>query len=49
MTAYLRLFRQFILRALTREKLRSAITVLGISLGVGVTIAIRLANASALE
>ena len=49
MTAYLRLFRQFILRALTREKLRSAITVLGISLGVGVAIAIRLANASALE
>lgn len=49
MTAYLRLFRQFILRALSREKFRSAITVLGISLGVGVTIAIRLANASALE
>ena len=49
MTAYLTLFRQFILRALTREKLRAAITVLGISLGVGVAIAIRLANASALE
>ena len=49
MTAYLRLFNQFILRALTREKLRSAITVLGISLGVGVAIAVRLANASALE
>ncbi|HXI93978.1 MAG TPA: FtsX-like permease family protein [Blastocatellia bacterium] len=49
MTAYPRLFRQFILRALTREKFRSSITVLGMSLGVGVTIAIRLANASALE
>jgi len=49
MTAYLRLFTQFILRALTREKLRSAITVIGISLGVGVAVAIRLANASALE
>jgi putative ABC transport system permease protein len=49
MTPYFGLFRQFILRALTREKLRSAITVLGISLGVGVTIAIRLANASALD
>jgi putative ABC transport system permease protein len=49
MRAYLRLFRQFILRALAREKMRSAVTALGISLGVGVTIAIRLANASALE
>lgn len=49
MTAYFRLFSQFILRALTREKLRSAITVLGISLGVGVAIAVRLANVSALE
>jgi len=49
MTPFLRLFEQFILRALAREKLRSAITVLGISLGVGVAIAIRLANASALE
>jgi len=49
MTAYLRLFSQFILRGLTREKLRSAITVFGISLGVGVAIAIRLANAGALD
>ena len=49
MTPYVGLFRQFILRSLTREKLRSAITVLGISLGVGVTIAIRLANTSALD
>ncbi len=49
MTAYLKLFKQFILRALIREKLRSVITVLGISLGVGVAIAIRIANAGALE
>jgi putative ABC transport system permease protein len=49
MRAYFKLFRQFILRALGREKLRSVVTALGISLGVGVTIAIRLANASALE
>ncbi|HVG18243.1 MAG TPA: FtsX-like permease family protein [Blastocatellia bacterium] len=49
MRAYLKLFRQFILRALAREKMRSVVTALGISLGVGVTIAIRLANASALE
>jgi putative ABC transport system permease protein len=43
------LFRQFILRALAREKLRSGITALGISLGVAVVVAIRLANASSLE
>jgi putative ABC transport system permease protein len=49
MKAYLTLFRQFILRALAREKLRTLITALGIALGVGVTVAIRLANASALE
>src|SRR5215212_4823613 len=49
MRVYLKLFRRFILRALAREKMRSVVTVVGISLGVGVTIAIRLANASALE
>ncbi len=49
MKTYFRLFNQFILRALAREKLRSSITALGISLGVGVMIAIRLANASALD
>src|SRR5262245_64938365 len=49
MTVFLTLFRQFIWRALVREKLRSVITVLGISLGVGVAVAIRLANAGALE
>lgn len=43
------LFRQFILRALAREKLRAVLTVLGVSLGVGVVVAIRLANDSALS
>src|SRR5436853_5328126 len=49
MKAYLTLFRQFILRALARQKLRTLITALGVALGIGVTVAIRLANASALE
>ncbi len=49
MTAYFKLFRQFILRALARNPLRSGITILGISLGVAVMIAIRLANASSLD
>jgi putative ABC transport system permease protein len=49
MKAYSRLFKQFILRSLARERVRSGITALGISLGVGVMIAIRLANLSALE
>ncbi len=49
MQAYFKLFRQFILRALARDRARSIITALGIALGVGVVIAIRLANASSLE
>ena len=49
MIAYLTVFRQFVLRAMLREKLRTAVTVLGISLGVGVAIAIRLANTGALH
>jgi putative ABC transport system permease protein len=49
MNAYFTLFRRFIIRALAREKLRSGFTILGISLGVGVMIAIRLANMSALD
>src|ERR1044071_5141155 len=49
MKAYFRVFSQFILRAIAQERARSAITVLGISLGVGVMIAIRMANASSLE
>ena len=43
---FFRLFHRFILRALAREKVRSGFTALGISLGVGVMIAIRLANLS---
>lgn len=42
------LFQTFILRALVREKLRTALTIVGIGLGVAVVIAIRLANSSAL-
>ena len=49
MKVWFKLFQRFILRALTREKLRSGFTTLGISLGVSVMIAIRLANLSALD
>src|SRR5262252_5110050 len=49
MPGFPKLFRQFIWRKVIREKLRSLITVLGISLGVGVAVAIRLANVGALE
>lgn len=40
------LLRRFILRRLWEERLRSAVTVLGIALGVAVVVAIQLANAS---
>ncbi len=43
------LFRQFILRRLAQEKLRSALTVAGISLGIAVVLAIRLANDSSVR
>jgi putative ABC transport system permease protein len=42
----LRLFRQFILRALVREKGRSVVAAAGMALGVAVTVAVRLANTS---
>ena len=45
----MRLFRQFILRHLRRERLRSLVTILGIALGVAVMIAIRMTNASSLR
>ncbi len=45
----MRLFRQFILRHLAQEKLRSAATVLGIALGIAVVIAIQMTNASSLR
>ena len=48
MWRYAKLFRQFIIRSLAREKLRTSLIILGISLGVGVMVAVRLANSSAL-
>ncbi|HWQ34763.1 MAG TPA: FtsX-like permease family protein [Blastocatellia bacterium] len=45
----MRLFRQFILRQLMQERLRSAATILGIALGIAVIIAIQLTNASSLR
>ncbi|HEX2311884.1 MAG TPA: hypothetical protein VHH91_14325, partial [Vicinamibacterales bacterium] len=43
------LFRQFILRRLRQERLRSAVTVAGIGLGIAVVLAIRLANDSSVQ
>jgi putative ABC transport system permease protein len=45
----MRLFRQFILRHLAEEKIRSIATVLGIALGIAVVIAIQMANASSVQ
>lgn len=45
----MRLFRQFIVRRLWQERLRSAATMLGIALGIAVIIAMQLANASSLR
>jgi putative ABC transport system permease protein len=44
--AFFRLFCEFILRSLWKEKIRSAVAVLGIALGVAVMVAVRLANNS---
>jgi putative ABC transport system permease protein len=44
-----RLFRQFILRPLLAEKVRTITTVLGVSLGIAVVIAIQLTNASSVR
>ena len=46
---FLRLYNRFVLRALLREKTRSAVAVIGVALGVGVMVAIRLANSSVTE
>ena len=43
------LLRTFILRRLAQQPLRSAITILGVALGVAVVVAIRLTNASSLR
>ncbi|MBS1806790.1 MAG: ABC transporter permease [Acidobacteria bacterium] len=45
----MRLFRQFILRHLLNERLRSAATILGIALGIAVVIAIQLTNSSSVR
>ncbi|MCP5119643.1 MAG: ABC transporter permease [bacterium] len=47
MSARLLLFRRLILRALAREKARTALTVLAVSLGVAVVVAIELAGTAA--
>ena len=44
-----RLFRQFILRPLISEKIRTITTVLGVALGIAVVIAIQLTNASSVR
>ena len=45
----MRLFRQFILRPLINEKIRTITTVLGVSIGIAVVIAIQLTNASSVK
>jgi putative ABC transport system permease protein len=45
----MRLFRQFILRPLMAEKVRTITTVLGVSLGIAVVIAIQLTNESSVR
>ena len=45
----LRLFHQLILRQLRAEKLRTAITIVGVGAGIAVVLAVRLANASAVR
>ena len=45
----MRVFRQFILRPLIAEKVRTITTVLGVSLGIAVVIAIQLTNASSVR
>ncbi len=49
LTAFLRLLDRFVLRALWQHKGRSAIAIIGIALGVSVTVAIRLANVGVVE
>ena len=45
----MRLFHQFILRPLLTEKVRTITTILGVSLGIAVVIAIQLTNASSIR
>ena len=43
------IFRQFIVRALLRDRARTVVSVVGLTLGVAVVVAIRLANASSIR
>ena len=43
------LFRQFIVRALLQDRARTVVTLVGLTLGVAVVVAIRLANASSVR
>src|ERR1051325_3768309 len=45
----LRRFRRFLLRRLLQERIRSAVTVLGIALGIAVIVGIRMTNASSVR
>lgn len=45
----MRLFRQFIVRPLASEKIRTATTIIGVALGIAVVIAIQLTNASSVR
>jgi putative ABC transport system permease protein len=45
----MRLFRQFILRPLLQERVRTATTIVGVALGIAVVIAIQLANAGSVR
>ncbi len=45
----LRLFRQFVLRQLRHDVLRTAITVVGVAAGIAVVLAVRMANTSAVR
>ena len=45
----MRLFRQFILRPLVADKIRTATTIVGVALGIAVVIAIQLTNASSVR
>ena len=45
----MKLFHQFILRHMFRERIRSVVTIIGIALGIAVVLAIRMTNASSLR
>lgn len=49
LAAWTALFRRFILRRLFEERVRTAVTVLGIALGIAVVVAIQLTNASSVR